>query len=116
VPTSAEREFEEQLGRLHDAIDTLRTELLHFKEATGSAGTLVGRGTAMVDALACVQGPQLRQDLADALRGFEEQRHRARLAIIALAREQGASISEVGRQLGISRQLAYRLASEEGAG
>ena len=116
MPTPAKREFEEHLALLHAAIDTLRAELLNFKKATGSARTLVDRGTDMVDALACVQGPQLRQDLADALRDFEAQRHRARLAIIALAREQGASISEVGRQLGISRQLAYRLAAEEEAG
>jgi len=113
---TAKKEFDNRLAVLHDAIDTLRAELLNFKKATTRSAALVDQGMDVVHALACIKGPKLRSDLAEALDGFEEHRHRMRIAILALGQEQGASLSEVGRQLGISRQLAARLAAEENAG
>ena len=45
-------------------------------------------------------------------KAFEVARHRARVAIFALAIEQGTNLSEMGRALGISRQLSSRLGAE----
>jgi hypothetical protein len=53
--------------------------------------------------------------VTEAIQEFEAARHQLRLALFSLGKEEGASISEVGRVLGISRQLASRLAGESDA-
>ena len=111
--TARKRQFEEELRILHVAIDSLRGELLHLKNASSKAGVMVGQGRHIVDALVSVDGPGIRQDLTAAFSAFEEQRRRTRAAVIALGQAEGASISKVGQQLGISRQLAARLAAEK---
>ena len=50
--------------------------------------------------------------MTEAVEESEAARHQLRLALFAVGKEEGASISEVGRVLGISRQLASRLAGE----
>ena len=62
--------------------------------------------------LEMLQGPQRRREVTEALEEFETARHRVRLSMFGVAEEQDASISEVARALGISRQLASRLAAE----
>jgi hypothetical protein len=69
----------------------------------GEPGMTAARGTAI---------PAQRQAVTEAIQEFESARHQLRLALFALGKEEGASISEVGRVLGISRQLASRLAGE----
>ena len=54
----------------------------------------------------------LRQTTNDLLDAFEHSRHEMRLAFISPALEEGMSIGEIGRTLGVSRQLAARLAKE----
>jgi len=105
-------ELERQIAALHEAIDELRRTLLHFKKSTATFVQLVEDGEAVYPALEQIQGPILRRDLTDAVEMFEATRQRARTAILTLGREQGASMSEVGRLLGISRQLASRLVAE----
>jgi hypothetical protein len=48
----------------------------------------------------------------DALKVLEQARHEMRLAMFALALDQGMSIGELGRIFGFSRQLAARCAKE----
>jgi hypothetical protein len=50
--------------------------------------------------------------VTDAVDALEAARHRVRLAMFSLAASQETSASELGRQLGVSRQLAARLAQE----
>lgn len=97
---------------LHIAIDDLRSMLLHFKESTGKFAALVDGGEAVVPALESIQTATLRRDLTDAFEVFEAIRQQTRVAVLALGREQGASLSEVGRLLGISRQLASQLVAD----
>lgn len=56
--------------------------------------------------------PTERRQVTEAIQEFEAARHQLRLALFSLGKEEGASISEVGRVLGISRELASRLAGE----
>jgi len=65
-----------------------------------------------VTALQDFKGPERRSEVTDALGEFEAARHQVRLAMFALAKEQGSSFSDLARALGISRQLASRLAAE----
>ncbi len=66
-------------------------------------GVSAARGTGI---------PTERRQVTEAIEEFEAARHQLRLALFALGKEEGVSISEVGRVLGISRQLASRLAAE----
>jgi len=50
--------------------------------------------------------------MTESMEEFEAARYQLRLAIFALGQEEGSSISEFARALGISRQFASRLANE----
>jgi hypothetical protein len=54
----------------------------------------------------------LRQNTNDLLDNFEHCRHEMRLAFIGPSLTDGVTIGQIGRDLGISRQLATRLARE----
>jgi len=88
--------------------DTLRryeramTKIAEHLEA-GEPGVAAARGTGI---------PNQRRQVTEAIEEFEAARHQLRLALFVVGGEEGASIAEIGRVLGISRQLASRLASE----
>lgn len=98
--------------RLVDSTEELRDILRRYRGVTTTMITRVENGTLMFDAIQQAYGSIVRPELTDALEEFEAARHRARLAMFRLGIEQGSSISEIGRALGISRQLASRLAAE----
>ena len=83
----------------------LQEEHRHGLLAHGGARHHPGRAAA-------TRGPGWRQELNEALEDFESLRHQVRVTFLTLAQEQGTSISEAGRMLGISRQLASRVAAE----
>jgi uncharacterized Fe-S center protein len=86
--------------------------LLRYNKVTTDLISRIERGDPMVEAIQGVKGATVRPVVTEAMEVFEAARHRARVAMLALALEQGATQSEVGRALGISRQLAARLAAE----
>jgi hypothetical protein len=55
---------------------------------------------------------QLRKNANTLLAEFEDCRHEMRLAFIGPSITEGMTISQIGRDLGVSRQLAARLAKE----
>ena len=58
----------------------------------------------------------LRQNTNYLLAEYEHCRHEMRLAFIGPSLDEGMSIGEIGRTLGVSRQLAARLAKEAHCG
>jgi len=101
-----------QIAVLVECSGLLRQQLLHYERTmtkiakgleAGTPGMVAARGTGI---------PTQRRRVTEAIQEFEAARHELRLALFALGKEEGASISEVGRVLGISRQLASRLADE----
>ena len=58
----------------------------------------------------------LRQKTNYLLAEFEHRRHEMRMAFIGPSLDEGMSIGEIGRSLGVSRQLAARLAKEAHGG
>jgi len=101
---------------LVDATEHLRTVMRGFARLNASLAKRVGNGEDLVSTLEDLNGPLRRREVTDALEEFEAARHRVRLSMFGVAEEQDASISEVARSLGISRQLASRLAAEAGDG
>jgi hypothetical protein len=102
-----------RISELGEKNDHLRGELLRHKEALAGAAESLESGELTAEAIRAGGAPEMRMDLTSALEDFEKARHQVRLALFAfLALEQEASNTEIGRSLGISRQLASRLAQE----
>jgi hypothetical protein len=98
---------------LADASKTLREVLVRYERAIATLASRVKRGESVLEAFDAMDGAMARhRELTEVLEEFETARHEVRLALFSLASAQGASMSELGRRLGISRQLASRLATK----
>lgn len=101
------------ISELIDMSEELRQTLSRYKRANRQLATRVERGESVLDAFDAMGGPMRRhRELTEVMDQFETVRHRVRLSLFALAESQGASKSDVARRLGISRQLASRLAGQ----
>ena len=85
---------------------------MRFRNSNAELAELVARGGSVRAAIGIEVPQRRRRELTAALDAFEAARHEFRLALFAVCLEEGASISEVGRALGVSRQRASRLAAE----
>jgi hypothetical protein len=102
-----------QIAALDEATGNLKEVLVRYQRAITGLATHVEAGESVLEAFDGLDGAMLRQrELTETFEEFEGARHQVRLAVFALAKAQGASMSELGRRLGISRQLASRLAAE----
>jgi len=90
----------------------LRAELLGYEKAMIKIAKRLERGDPAATAGLGTGVPAQRRQVTEAVEQFEAARHQLRIALFALGMEEGASISEIGRVLGISRQLASRIANE----
>ncbi|HYA69096.1 MAG TPA: hypothetical protein VED63_10225 [Acidimicrobiales bacterium] len=111
MPTKRDRLVREIRG-LMSASDALSDVLERYKAANATLIDRVKAGESVLEALDGLQVPMRRhRELTETLEEFEAARHRVRRSLIALSTSQGASLSELARKLGISRQLASRLAA-----
>lgn len=106
------QQLQAEMAELNRRNQELRSVLLRFEETCSRLAQLVGDGESMSEGLESVRGSLQRRDVNEATEQFDTARHRVRVAMFALALDQGTSRSEMGRALGISRQLASRLAAE----
>jgi hypothetical protein len=106
----------QRIAELGEANDELRKALVRHKKGVARAARSLKTAEWSVEAIRVGGAPKIRSELTEALQDFEEARHQVRLAMFALSLEVGSSISETGRSLGISRQLASRLADEARGG
>jgi len=98
---------------LAEASKTLREVLLRYERALVTLASRVKRGESVLEAFDAMDGAMRRhRELTETLEELEAARHQVRLALFSLASAQGASMSELGRRLGISRQLASRLTTK----
>jgi len=111
MATKSDR-FARQVVQLVESGEVVRLRVKKFETAMMEIAGRIEAGELAVDAVLDSTKPTLRQQVTGAIADFEEARHQMRVALFDLALEQGASISEIGRALNISRQLASRLAQE----
>ena len=102
----------DRLGQLMESTEALHNVMLRYHEVCRSLAARIEAGVSAIEAFEGAGGLGLRQEITEDLGAFETARHDVRVALFAVAIEEGTSISDVGRALGISRQLASRLASE----
>jgi hypothetical protein len=100
-----------RMAEFNDANDHLRDVLLHNKRALVAGAKHIENGEWTADEVEA-GAPEIRFELTEALSVFEKARHEVRLSFFGFGTEQGKSMSEIGRALGVSRQLASRLAAE----
>ena len=103
--------LERKLEQLAKRTDELRSALDQFDDTTQHGLDLLRRGVPLVDGLAQTRAGAARASLNKALDRMETARRDARVAMSDVAIEEGASLSELARALGVSRQLLSRLAS-----
>jgi hypothetical protein len=106
--SKASKRFVRDKLALVDASRDLRQALERYEKVSAEIAARVERGEPGADALKAVGGPARRLEVTDAMERFEAARRQVRLAMFALTNEEGTSASELGRQLGFSRQLASR--------
>jgi hypothetical protein len=104
--------FVRRVSDLVDSSERLRRVLQGYEKANTDLARRIDKGEGAIEAMGKVRTSIRRRQITDTLDEFEAARHEVRLALMALCMEEGASRSEVGRMLGISRQLASRLAIE----
>ncbi len=104
-----------RISELVEADDELRELLLRYRKINANLAKLIERGESGAAALKAIDAPIQRREVTEGLEKFDAARHQVRLALFSLCLEEGTTISEIGRLLGISRQLASRLAAQAAA-
>lgn len=103
--TTLVEELEEASAQLQAA---LRANTRNFRRLARD----MGKGTECRVALGRIGVDEARLTLNEALRRFEEARHRVRAQTIASGIREGMSVGEIARVFGFSRQLAQRYVQE----
>ncbi len=109
---STKSDFLRDMARVIERAKELRAVLGRYEEGSANVARRVNNGEQLADALEAERGALTRQEVTEAVAELEGARHQVRLSMFSLAKEQGTTISELSRQLGISRQLGSRLAGE----
>ena len=103
------RRFVRKMATLVETTDDVFAVLERYKASSVELAAGVERGENLEDIYPIIEGPARPREVTEVLEKFESARHQVRLAMFELGHEQGLSISEVGRQLGMSRQRASHL-------
>ncbi len=103
------------IGQIEELVESgsrLRAQLQDYERAMVRISRRLEKGEPALTAARGTGIATQRRQLTEAIQEFEADRHHLRLALFAQGKEEGASMSEIGRVLGISRQLASRLGRE----
>jgi hypothetical protein len=111
--TDRERAIE-SIERTMEASVALRKHLLESERSGRKMISALKRGVPIPESVAASgsNAAELRRSTNDLLNDFELARHEMRAAFILPSVDGGMSIGEIGRALGVSRQLASRLVRE----
>jgi hypothetical protein len=113
--TSTSKKRKRLVQRISELIECsalLREKLHRYERTMAKIAKRLEQGEAAVTAATSTDIPTERRLVTEGIEEFEAARHQLRLALLDVGKEEGASFSEVGRVLGISRQLASRLAAK----
>ena len=102
----------QEIEDLLESAKRLRTDLRVKETAYRRAARMLERDESIDEVLVASGASSGRQELTDTMADFERHRHSARLALTAVALDEGMTIAQIGRRWGFSRQLAARYAQE----
>jgi len=89
-----------------------RKTLSSVSTSNRRARTLVEKERPVREVLAAIPTSAIRKTMTQQIAELEAARHNVRLAVFILGLNEGLSIGELGRSMGISRQLASTYAKE----
>ena len=107
---------EHQVEDLLEAAKRLRATLLRTETLYRRTLTSVRRRSQITATIKANQFDAARQELTEALKDFERQRHLTLGSVILTQRAEGESMTEIGRSWGFSHQLASKFAKEATGG
>ncbi len=110
--TKKSKRLQANIAELVDCSAQLRQLLQRYESDLTTVAASFEEGAPALVATNSADLPLARRQVTEGIEKFEATRHRLRLELFTLAMDEGASISAVGRVLGVSRQLASRLAAE----
>jgi DNA-directed RNA polymerase sigma subunit (sigma70/sigma32) len=96
----------EQIGDLRKRLQTTERTFVR-------AIRRVEDGTPIIEVLDAIRADLIRTELNESLTEMELRRRTARRSMLVAGLAEGHSLAELGRAMGISRQLASRLAAED---
>ena len=102
----------EENSDLRQRIEELGEVLNDLDESVAVLGKGIERGAPIIEALEDVGGTLTLPAMLETFDEFHAARQALRVALLAIAQREGTTASELARTLGISRQLASRLAVE----
>ena len=105
-------QLEKHVVEVMESAQQLRQALQGYEKQMRRLKALLAKGDPAIPAVRATSLPAGRRPVTKAIDDFEGSRHQLRVDLLAVGNEEGASMSEVGRVLGISRQLASRIANE----
>ena len=99
---------------LIESTEQLRAALLDYRRTCEKLVKIAEGPPARstIERLEKVKLGEKREQVTTSIAAFEAARRKARIGLLAVAEEEGSNLSEVARSLGVSRQLASRLAME----
>lgn len=115
LPTIREPRRDEAAAGLMELIEAtgvLRRQLVVHETECRQVLADVEDRVPIGSALSNVRADNWRSTATEAIQRFEATRHRVRLVLVAMSLDDGASIAEVARTWGVSRQLASRWVQE----
>ncbi|HLX89695.1 MAG TPA: hypothetical protein VKR22_14715 [Acidimicrobiales bacterium] len=101
-----------EMATLIETTDEVCAVLQRYRASSVELAERLKRGELLEDIFPAIEGPARPREVTEVIATLEAARRQVRRSMFELGREQGLSIAEVGRQLGISRQRASRLAIE----
>jgi hypothetical protein len=107
---------EQELGDLLESAKKLRATLLRTETLYRQTLKGVRRRSKITATIKAHRFDTARQELTEALKDFERQRHRTRGSVILAQLAEGESITEIGQSWGFSHQLASKYAREAASG
>jgi hypothetical protein len=116
MPARERKNALNQIELLRQRIEELSGVLNELDDAVGVLGRGIERGAPIIEALEEVGGTLTLPAMLHTFDDFHAARQDLRVALLVIARREGTTAGELARTLGISRQLAYRLAAEAGHG
>jgi MarR family len=112
MPAKERKQALRQIELLRQRIEELGTVLNDLDESVVVLGKGIERGAPIIEALEEVGGTLTVPAMLETFEEFHAARQDLRVALLVIARREGTTASELARTLGISRQLASRLAAE----
>jgi len=109
---ASRRELLETLRSLNDSSQRVHQALNDAAAAFIVVRDHLLKGGRASDFVGLLQPATLRQELSASLTELEQKRHRSQKLLFRLLCAEGMSMSDIGRNWGLSRQLVSRLVNE----